>query len=425
MNPILLIWKKRIAYLAKLYYKFIAFQIDGVIMIYLLGLIGVLAFYFKDIIIEVIAYMSIGHMAIMPQIILLLSLMSGNFIGYLKLADQVFLSPLNVDGKRFLRYSHALSGGIYIVVWSLIWTILYFYYRINFAATINIYLVVLVCGSILKLTILNIKFILWNKQGKWKRRLYSTLFYTIVSSLIGLILPILTHGYIPRAKIFIYVSSAIILLVISQLIKSDVLIDWERLINEETNKRVQSFAFLLKESSKEKKSSRRRTLSVFSGRKLLPFNGQGALLLLYFKILQRGNGNLSLLVKIFIGILASIVFTDMAVGNMSAAGSQLVIIVGIIFVGYLVGDFLLSLWINLKEDIWFQVYPYTLKQKIGAIKLGPTIVLSLFLLLLNIPLTLLRGAILNPIVDSIGIIFLSTIIIRIHSYLLVSKLKIY
>ncbi len=54
MNPVLLIWKKRVAYLWKLYYKFISFQIDGVILVYLLGLIGVLGFYFRETVLEII-----------------------------------------------------------------------------------------------------------------------------------------------------------------------------------------------------------------------------------------------------------------------------------------------------------------------------------------------------------------------------------
>ena len=55
MNPILSIWKKRVLYLLKLYYKFISFQIDGTILIYSLGLIGALGFYSREIILEIIS----------------------------------------------------------------------------------------------------------------------------------------------------------------------------------------------------------------------------------------------------------------------------------------------------------------------------------------------------------------------------------
>jgi len=121
MNPILLVWKKRIIYLSKLYYKFISFQIDGIILVYLLGFIGVMGFYFKEIVLEVIGHMAIGYLAIVPQMVLVLTLISGNLNGYLKLADQVFLSPLNIDGRRFVEYSHFLSQGIHVLVWSFIW----------------------------------------------------------------------------------------------------------------------------------------------------------------------------------------------------------------------------------------------------------------------------------------------------------------
>ncbi len=101
MNPILSIWKKRVLYLLKLYYKFISFQIDGTILIYSLGLIGALGFYSREIILEIISYMPTGYVTILLKIVLALTLIGGNLTGYLKLADQVFLSPLNVGGKNF------------------------------------------------------------------------------------------------------------------------------------------------------------------------------------------------------------------------------------------------------------------------------------------------------------------------------------
>ena len=207
-------------------------------------------------------------------------------------------------------------------------------------------------------------------------------------------------------------------------IKNDILIDWERLINEETNKRVRNFAFLLGQPYKERKSSRRRTISIFSGRKIVPFNGKGALLLLYFKILQRGKGNLILLLQIYFGILAFILFGDRLINSGGIAEAQTFVIISNMFSAYILGGFLSSLWINLKEDIWFQIYPYTLKQKISAIELAPTFALLVVLLFINIPLNLINGWIFNPIISLIGIIFISVAIIKFHSYLIMLKLKI-
>jgi len=424
MNPILSIWKKRVLYLLKLYYKFISFQIDGTILIYSLGLIGALGFYSREIILEIISYMPTGYVTILLKIVLALTLIGGNLTGYLKLADQVFLSPLNVGGKKFLKYSHILSKILHILVWSFIWTILYLYYRINFNATINIYLTVLVCGAVLKPAILNFKFIIWNRQGKWGRRIYNILFYFIAFGFADKVAPILTQNYISRIKIIIYFSFSIIVLIISQLIKNDISIDWERLINEETNKRVRNFAFLLGQPYKERKSSRRRTISIFSGRKIVSFNGKGALLLLYFKILQRGKGNLTLLLQIYFGILAFILFGDRLINSGGIAEAQTFVIISNMFSAYILGGFLSSLWINLKEDIWFQIYPYTLKQKISAIELAPTFALLVVLLFINIPLNLINGWIFNPIISLIGIIFISVAIIKFHSYLIMLKLKI-
>lgn len=424
MNPILSIWKKRVLYLLKLYYKFISFQIDGTILIYSLGLIGVLGFYSREIIMEIISCIPTGYVTTLLKIVLALTLIGGNFTGYLKLADQVFLSPLNVGGKKFLKYSHILNKILYILTWSFIWTILYLYYRVSFNATINIYLTVLVFGVVLKPAILNFKFIIWSKQGKWTRRIYNILFYFIVFGFLDRVAPILTQNHISKIKVIIYFSFSIIILIISQLIKNDISIDWERLINEETGKRVRNFAFLLGQSYNEKKSSRRRTLPVFSGRKVVPFNGKGALLLLYFKILQRGKGNLTLLFQIYFAMLAFILFGDRLINSSGIVEAQTFIIISNMFSAYILGGFLSSLWINLKEDVWFQIYPYSLKQKMNAIELGPTFALLVVLLFINIPLNLINGWIFNPIISLIGIIVISIATIKFHSYLIMLKLKI-
>lgn len=424
MNPVLSIWKKRIFYLWNLYYKFISFQIDGIILIYSLGLIGVVGFHFREIALEIMAYIPAIYMKILVEVILVLSLIRGNLIGYLKLADQVFLSPLNIDGRGFLKYSHTLNRGIHILIWFFIWTILYFYYRINFNARISIYLAVLICGAVLKLTILNFKFIIWNKQGKWKRRIYNLALYPVLFGLLGKLIFILTLDYISTTRLIIYLSFLIIILKISQLIKNDISIDWERLINEETNKRVRNFAFLLGQPYREKKGSKGRTLGIFSGRKIIPFSGKGALLLLYFRILQRGKGNLTLLLQMYSAMLAVIMFGDRLINSSGMAGIQIFIIISNIFSAYILGGFLSSLWINIKDDVWFQVYPYSIKEKINAIELAPTIVLLIALLFINIPLNLINGWIFNPIISLTGIVVMSVIIIKIHSYLIVSKLDI-
>lgn len=424
MNPILSIWKKRVLYLLKLYYKFISFQIDGTILIYSLGLIGVLGFYSREIIMEIISCIPTGYVTTLLKIVLALTLIGGNLIGYLKLADQVFLSPLNVGGKKFLKYSHMLNKVLYISTWSFIWTILYLYYHISFNATINIYLTVLVCGAVLKPAILNFKFIIWSKQGKWRRRIYNILFYFIVFGFLDRVAPILTQNYISKIKVIIYFSFSIIILIISQLIKNDISIDWERLINEETGKRVRNFAFLLGQPYNEKKSSRRRTLPVFSGRKVVPFNGKGALLLLYFKILQRGKGNLTLLLQIYFAILAFILFGNRLINSSGIVEAQTFVIISNMFSAYILGGFLSSLWINLKEDVWFQIYPYSLKQKMNAIELGPTFALLVVLLFINIPLNLINGWIFNPVISLIGIIAISMAIVKFHSYLIMLKFKI-
>lgn len=425
MNPIWTVWKKRILYLSKLYYKFISFQIDGVILIYTLGLIIAIGFSFKEILVDIFSKTATGHMVLVPQMLLLLSLLSGNLSGYLKMADQVFLSPLNVDGKSFLKYSHRLSSGIHLLTWFFLWSFLYLYYRVHFGTSIGTYLLVLAGGAVIRLSILNFKFVLWNNQGKWKRRIYKTIFYGITSNIIGYSLKILMKADVTMKVSGFYLISFAIICGISYFMKQHVLIDWDRLISEETNKRVQNFTFLLRQPYNEKKSTRIKTVSIFSGSKVLPFNEKGALLLLYFKTLQRGKGNLTLLLQMYFFTLGGMAFGDQVIAASTIAEGSLFMAVGFIFVSYLVGAFLFSLWINLKEDTWFRIYPYSRKIKISAIKLGPTIVLILFLLLTYIPISLIGGSILHPILDVMGLIIISFIIMEIQGYLIGTKLNIY
>lgn len=282
MKPIWIVWKKRVLYLSKLYYKFISFQIDGIILIYTLGLIGALGFSFKEVLVEIFSRTATGYMVLVPQMLLLLILLSGNLSGYLKMADQVFLSPLNVDGKSFLKYSHRLSSGIHLLTWFFLWSFLYLYYRVHFGTSIETYFLVLAGGAVIRVSVLNFKFVLWNNQGKWKRRIYKTIFYGIASNIIGYTLKILMKPNITTKVGYGYLILFGIIFVISHFMKKYVLIDWDRLISEETNKRVQNFTFLLRQPYNEKKSTRIKTLSIFSGSKMLPFNEKGALLLLYF-----------------------------------------------------------------------------------------------------------------------------------------------
>ncbi len=425
MSPIWIVWKKRILYLSKLYYKFISFQVDGVILIYTLGLVGALGFSFKEILVEIFSRTATGTMVLVPQMLLLLILLSGNLSGYLKMADQVFLSPLNVDGKSFLKYSHRLSSGIHLLTWFFLWSLICLYYRFHFGTSIGTYLLILIVGAAIRWSILNFKFALWNNQGKWRRRIYKTLFYGIASNIIGYTLKVLMKANVPIKVGVFYLVLLGIIFVISYFIKKYTLIDWDRLISEETNKRVQNFTFLLRQPYNEKKSTRIKTVSIFSGSKMLPFNEKGALLLLYFKTLQRGKGNLTLLLQIYFFTLGGMAFGDRVIDASTVAEGSLFMAVGFIFVSYLVGAFLFSLWINLKEDTWFRIYPYSRRVKISAIKLGPTLVLILFLLLTYIPISLIGGSILHPILDLMGLGILSLIIMEIQGYVIGAKLNIY
>ncbi|ABR49880.1 hypothetical protein Amet_3761 [Alkaliphilus metalliredigens QYMF] len=414
MNPIFTIWKKRIGYLHKLHFRFISFQIDWVIAIYAVLIFGFIGYGFYPIFHEVIVreINPLGKMVVNSFVLMML--LGGELKGYLKTADQVFLIPLSINGRQFISYSHRLSAVIHIGTWSVFWIILYFYYRLHYQVEIMKYLALWLGGIFIKLIIINSKFIIENQRGRWKRRIIRNLFYGFCSLAIGYIVFYYNLKTLSSMQISIGLIILGVMTSLSFLIKNKVYIDWERIIEEEVNKRVKGLTVLLGEGSKNKKVFRKRTTRIFSGRKFIPFTPKGALLLLYFKIILRGKGNLLFLLQIIGGTFASIYLFNRGFGGGDPSDIRSMNAIGIVFMAYLIGDLLLSIWKSLKEDTWFIIYPYSHKDKIFSMKLGVMIGLSICLLIISVGMMILTTPLIHPTVDLIGAVLLAICITQIQ-----------
>jgi len=119
MKTIFDLWKKRIFYFLRLYYQFVAFQFDTVILAYTLVFIGLIGYSYFFFIKEYIALISNEPWFTLLQIATLWMMLKGTIKGYLKVADEVFLSPMNHSAKTFVGYSEKICIALGLIGWGM------------------------------------------------------------------------------------------------------------------------------------------------------------------------------------------------------------------------------------------------------------------------------------------------------------------
>ncbi|WP_026478759.1 ABC transporter permease [Alkaliphilus transvaalensis] len=413
MNPIFGLWKKRMIYFTKLYYKFIAFQFDAVITLYTVALIALLGLAYFPYIDEYINLLSVNPYFKILQIITLIVLLSGEIKGYLKGADEVYLSPMNVSGKEFVSYSEKLNLTLAIVGWSLFVGLLYLLNpvikvgeRVDFG-----YFYIL--GLQIKVLYMVIKFILYQR--------YKTGFKRIMKYPIKGTYWVLSYVFVSRwfegtswgISNLAIIFSLIILLLAFYYIKNKTVIKWIPWITDEANERARILATLLGEPPREKLSSKRRTPKTFSGRKFEPFSKVGGLLLLYFRLLFRGKGNIQYIFQI-----STVIFIIFLLET-----EMWFITIGIFFITFLLSYYMVSIWNQLIEDVWIKIYPFSLKEKSRAFQLGPFIGLMPLLLLISLIYFITNKVLIHPVIDSIVLFVWVYIVISFRTTMVMTKIK--
>lgn len=384
MRGIKLLWRKRISYLLKLYHRFIAFQLDGVILLYTLILILLIGYNYYPILLKISTQFYSRPWSDIILTLTLVPILSGSYRGYLKAADEVFLIPFNSLGKRFVSYSARLSIGLQIGVWSLyvgLWQLIT-WGKIDRLLGNPVSLLLL--GIAVKLINMNLKYIIFHLQGPWLRRILGFLRIAFVWPL-AYFLVTGHQGGIDLTLMLIVVG----ILVFSFVVKSKITPQWTRWITTEVNGRARNMAFLIQVPVKEKSTFRRKTLTVLSGRKLEPFTKRGGLLMLYYRILMRGKGNLKIILSILGVLIGIILFTAEPV----ALG------VSFLFAIFILGNFLFSIWYQLKDDIWIKLYPIPLKDKLTGMKEGPLMLLLTLSTILFFLMLAFNREVFSPLLD--------------------------
>ncbi|MBM7615894.1 ABC transporter permease [Alkaliphilus hydrothermalis] len=415
MNTIFDLWKRRIRYFLGLYYQFIAFQFDIIILAYTLVFVGLIGYSYFFFITEYIAFISKEPWFTLLQIATVWAMLKGTIKGYLKVADEIFLSPMNNTAKVFVGYSEGLSITVGLISWGIFVVLLYILNPILQLGRIQYFVVLYMIGVLIKLIYMNLKFILyqryksfWGKvMGKGVKSLYWGVSFAFVRGWFGESQVIMEYSLVG-------ILSGVLLLATLIYVKKKMQINWSSWIADESNERARMFSILMQDFSKDKYSSKKSTFPAFSGRKLEPFNPMGALLLLYFRMILRDSGNLLLILQVVGGLIAPVFIIK-----------EVLIVSTIHLIGaFLLSHFLVSFWEQLVKDVWVRSYPFTFKDKSWAFNLGPlmlVIPIILFLIGLRIHFT---GTNLHPVMELVGMLGVATITIYLKSFSLMFKRRI-
>jgi len=357
MNSIKDLWKRRIRFLVKLYYDFIAFQLDLVSLAYIIGMLIFVGYYYFP---ELGGYIDFIRREPFSYFLYFFSIKvatGGKHTGYLKEADELFLTPLQLYGREFLRRSHNLNRLLGGLTWGL-WVGILVALEILEVNPWGFFIV----GLLWRFGKMNVTFFIEQAGGKWIRR--------ILRFLASLFILPLTFAWIfywdrdlGEGLNFIVFSILLFgLLVWTEKIKGKSSLHWSRMITHETNHRAQRLSAIIQVVPEEKSRgiNTDRTLKIFSGRKILPFTPLGAALLAFGRRLRRGRGNLSLLLKIALVHLGASVFVE---GIFVRTILHLLVFL-------LMHEFLLSLWNGVLDEEWFHVYPFPDKAVKRGITLG-------------------------------------------------------
>lgn len=415
MEAIQKLWLKRVKYLATIYYKFISFQFDAVILIYTLFFAGAAIHYNLSRIYLYRETITQGNWVMILQLVILAAMASGSYKGFLKNADEVFLTPLNQHGKAFIFYSFRLSEIIALLIWSAASLALYFFISSVGQWHISLWLFWLV-GLLLKLIYMNLSFFIYQINSRNIRKIAKVLFYSVVWIVGYRYLGLWLSGVLNSYMVVTNLCGMTIMLIISIYLKKLSTIPWNRWITDETNSRANNYATLLKTAPIEKGSVKIKANSIanalFTWDRFLPFDEKRALLLLYYRMIIRGKGNLSLILQLSAASLAAILIFK----NSMLAG------IGIFLVSLLLSDFLMSLWYNLKDNVWLKLYPISRAQQYWAYQWGAIVILLPIFILLILINVAINGAILNPVVDLFIISIWLLIITQIKAFSIYTKM---
>ena len=330
----------------KLYYDFIAFQLDVVSLVYIFGMLIFVGYYYFP---EVGGYLDWMGQEPGSYLIYFFSVKiasGGKHTGYLKEADELFLTPLNLYGKIFIERSHYLNRALGFLTWG-VWIAILVVLGILIINPIGF----LLLGLLWRYVGMNIRFFIQQINGKWIRRIGQFIFSFFFFSLTFVWIFYWNEGVGEGIAFILLATALLFLLWWTDRKKSRGDLHWSRMISEETNRRAQRLSAIIQVVPEEKSRgiNNSRTLKFFSGRKILPFSPLGAALMAFERRMRRGKGNLSLLFMIALVHLLSLAFLEEIMVQMILN----------ILVFFIIQEFCLSLWNAVLDEDWFHIYPFT------------------------------------------------------------------
>lgn len=301
MNSFFRFWTKRIISLIKLYGEFFKLYIDISTIIYIVLLGIAFIHYNMSHINEYIDILRIDILNKVFSMILIYNILPKNVSTYFKLADQIFLMPLEVYGKRFMKYSlflKVLLGAVKIGI------IIMIFYYINYKPiniNLNELLLVYINLIILFSLYLIIKIRIFQLKNKWMIRLFNILLFGAFFYIINLYLIVFIKEITLNINVMILITFILSTYFISKKVFSKNF-NWEKIIQNDSDKRIENFSKLTmtRKETKDRLLNTKKTFSFLNGSRFLKYNGEGAILLIFTRNFFRKGDYLKLIIQMII-----------------------------------------------------------------------------------------------------------------------------
>lgn len=346
------LWKDRAVNRIKEFGRYLRYIFNGHLVIVLLFLIGMAAFYYQNW----INTLPLGFPAeIIIAVIIGLFLTFSPVYNFLLEADQVFLLPLENRLKGyFLRsglVSLVLQGYILLMVLAVLMP-MYARVSTNGFRSFFIFLIVLVGLKV------------WNLAVSWKITYYVQISVSRWDMLVRYFINVtLTFLLFKQANILILLVCALILAGYYRSFSSSTKklgMKWDLLIGQE-EKRMASFyrlANLFTDVPKLKDTvKRRKWLDLFINR--IAFSQEKTYLYLFSRTFLRASDYLGLFIRLTVIGAFALYFMSFGLGQ---------ILFSLLFL-YLTGFQLLPLWNHHQNKLWVDLYPVAQKDKTSAFRL--------------------------------------------------------
>ena len=306
-SALLSFWRNRINTLVKRRWQFHQLSLDKTSLFYLALMMTVLWFYYGTS-----AFTGLLRsipwspwLEMLTGIILFWGLVAGSPVTWLRAPDIIFLQPLKQQGRRFVTWSLLFGWALAILRWAVLCLLMTWLRRVFHQPGIPYLLLFFIWGVMVQWLWRLVQLWVRQRSGRWTRRLYRWglrfLFYPAVSfALVKWLSPV---WGLPMITI---ITGLITLIVTLKVVGRPM--DWQRLMEEETDLRSRKEAGLLGGMDTGSTGITTTQFPFKREHPLLALSPVGGLLLRYSRRLVRRRREVQLLGQILLVYLLGIVF---------------------------------------------------------------------------------------------------------------------